>query len=301
MPSVFAIAAPRGGLLVERADDQCVERRVPAEVARGDRACRDQDPLAGTVPEGVERDQRRAVVGLYLQQAPLGSSRPAASSTRSPSPSLSASLAPVRSDPQGARLSRARGVEHVRRPSTSFAPASAAGLTVRSVTAPCSTRMDAGDVAAVPPPSVNRAGPANRVGVIRVRPAPAVEGSASDEIVTPTTSWRPDAGVGAMSRANSQENRRQVIPRGPRRAQRAATMSTGRCTRRRAAAAPSPLPSPSASASASSSRSRSRAASRTADRSDDAPVAAPPAARTSDSSPVSRRGRWRRSCGGRPP
>src|SRR5215813_12785361 len=131
------------GLIVDRADDQRVDRRrLAGEPRRRDRALRDQHPFAHPAAEHVERDEPlAAALRLDLKEGPVRDLRQPAGGPdvaghlrgkHQRSLSISTTAARARS--------RASGVSTARRPSTSRAPARAAWRTIASVTAPLSTR-----------------------------------------------------------------------------------------------------------------------------------------------------------------
>src|SRR5215472_12117729 len=152
------------GLLVDRADDQRVERRrLAGEPRRRDRALCDQHPFTHPAAEHVERDETLAgALRLHLKEGavrdlrqPTGGPDVAGHLRGKHQRSLSIST------PTARARSRASGVSTARRPSTSLAPARAAWRTIASVTAPLSTRCagctDPGPAAAA---SRNRSRPA---------------------------------------------------------------------------------------------------------------------------------------------
>src|SRR5262249_8363724 len=131
--------------LVDRADDERVDRRSVRQPARCHRALRDQHPLAGTAAQHVKCDQTITRADDFdleegpIRQAvdPLG--RPDVADHRSLQHHRSLSIG----TPSARALSFASGVSTARGPSTRLAPAAAAAATARSVTAPLSTRCAA--------------------------------------------------------------------------------------------------------------------------------------------------------------
>ena len=108
------------GRLVERPDDQRVDRRVRvAEPARGDRAGGDQHALADAAAEDVEGDQRRAVVRPHLEEGAARQLRRRGASPRSSrSPAFQHRFSFSISTPSARAFSRASGVSTARGPST---------------------------------------------------------------------------------------------------------------------------------------------------------------------------------------
>src|SRR6266496_1842512 len=133
------------GLLVDRADDQRVDRRrLAGEPRRRDRALRDQHPFAHPAAEHVERDETlAAALRLHLKEGPVRDLRQPAGG-----PDVAGHLRGKHqrslsiSTPATRARSRASGVSTARRPSTSRAPDRSASLTAASVTAPLSMRCD---------------------------------------------------------------------------------------------------------------------------------------------------------------
>src|SRR5690242_4111881 len=147
--ALSAIAHSFGSWIwIDRADDQCVERRrLAGEPGRRHRALDDEHALSHPAAEHVEGDEPLAAAfGLHFEEGAVGQLGQAA---RGPDVPDHRCGQHQRSFSIGTPLARARslasGVSTAPRPSTSRSPACAAALTTRSVTAPRSMRRTAAD------------------------------------------------------------------------------------------------------------------------------------------------------------